>query len=99
MPQGGTVTLTATPVDETWVRLTCCDSGSGIAPEDLGRVFEPFYSTKGERGIGLGLAICRQIIDNHGGTIRMDSTLGQGTTVTIDLRRADTLERGPVPQR
>ncbi len=99
MPQGGSMTITATPMDDTWVRLTCCDSGSGIAPEDLGRIFEPFYSTKGERGTGLGLAICRQIIDNHKGTIRVDSTLGEGTTVTIDLRRADTLKRGPVPQR
>lgn len=90
MPQGGTLTLRATPVGSTWVRLTCSDSGCGIAPADLVHVFELFYSTKGDKGTGLGLAICKQIIDNHGGVIRLESTPQQGTTVTIDLRRAET---------
>jgi signal transduction histidine kinase len=55
----------------------------------LAHVFEPFYTTKGGQGTGLGLAICQQILDRHGGTIRLASTPGQGTTVMIELQQAD----------
>lgn len=89
MPRGGTLTIRALPLAAGCVRLTCQDSGWGIAPEDLAHVFELFYSTKGDKGTGLGLAICKQIIDNHGGTIRLDSVPQQGTTVTIDLPCAE----------
>jgi signal transduction histidine kinase len=60
-------------------------TGQGAAD----RALEPFYSTKGEQGTGLGLAICRRIIDNHRGTIRLDSTPGAGTIVTITLPWAE----------
>jgi signal transduction histidine kinase len=85
MPTGGTLTIRACITDDQHVQITFQDSGCGMAPETLARAFEPFYSTKGEYGTGLGLAICRQIIDNHRGTIRLDSTSGAGTTVTITL--------------
>jgi signal transduction histidine kinase len=85
MPTGGTLTIRACITDDQHVQITFQDTGCGMAPETLARAFEPFYSTKGEYGTGLGLAICRQIIDNHRGTIRLDSTSGAGTTVTITL--------------
>jgi signal transduction histidine kinase len=60
------------------------DNGPGIAPENLQRVFQPFVSTKG-KGMGLGLAICREIVEGHGGRLEVDSTVGGGTTFTVFL--------------
>ncbi len=60
------------------------DDGPGVAPENIGKVFEPLYSSKA-KGIGLGLSICRQIIENHGGSITLTSKTGKGTTVSINL--------------
>ena len=60
------------------------DNGPGIAPDNLGKVFEPLYTSK-PKGIGLGLSLCKQIIENHGGTITMTSKEGKGTTVNIEL--------------
>jgi signal transduction histidine kinase len=60
------------------------DNGPGIAPENLQRVFQPFVSTKG-KGMGLGLAICREIVEGHGGRLEVDSTVGAGTTFTVLL--------------
>jgi signal transduction histidine kinase len=93
MPTGGTVTIRACPTDDQQVQITFQDTGCGMAPEALARAFEPFYSTKGDQGTGLGLAICRQIVDNHRGTIRLDSTPGAGTTVTITLPWAETMRQ------
>jgi two-component system NtrC family sensor kinase len=60
------------------------DNGPGIAPEKLSRIFEPFVSTKG-KGMGLGLAICREIVEAHAGRIEVESAVGQGTTFTVRL--------------
>lgn len=75
--------------DERWVRIRVEDEGPGIPEADLGRVFDPFYSTKppGE-GTGLGLAICAQIAEVYGGGISIESVEGRGTTLTIRLWRA-----------
>jgi len=89
MPGGGTVTMRAVPTGPQQVRLTVRDSGVGMNRATLAHVFEPFYTTKGIQGTGLGLAICQQILDRHGGTIRLASTPGRGTTVMIELQRAD----------
>lgn len=76
-------------VDEAGVRdyieIKIADDGSGISKEDLPRIFEPFYSTKGQKGTGLGLAVIWGIIDNHDGTINVESEPGRGTTFTILL--------------
>ena len=62
------------------------DNGSGMSPETLARVFQPFFTTKGEEGTGLGLDICRQIIEQgHGGQIWPESAVGVGTTFSIRL--------------
>jgi signal transduction histidine kinase len=65
-------------------RIEVTDTGRGIAPEDIAKVFEPYFSTK-ETGTGLGLAIVKKAVDDHGGTISVISKLGEGTTFTITL--------------
>jgi nitrogen-specific signal transduction histidine kinase len=72
------------------LRIQVADTGAGVPPEKLAEVFEPFGQgdssrTRAHGGAGLGLAICRRLVDAMGGEIRLDSTLGQGTTVTVDL--------------
>jgi two-component system, NtrC family, sensor kinase len=64
------------------VEVTVRDTGGGIPPGDLTRIFEPFYSTK-ERGTGLGLAFTQQVVEEHGGSIRCESAVGEGTTFTL----------------
>ncbi len=65
-------------------RIDVIDSGRGIAPEDISKLFEPYYSTK-ETGTGLGLAIVKKAVDDHDGTISVRSKVGEGTTFTITL--------------
>jgi two-component system nitrogen regulation sensor histidine kinase NtrY len=74
-------------VDDAGLGLSVVDDGRGIAPEALGRVFEPTFSTTSS-GSGLGLAIARRLVESWGGTITLTSTLGQGTTVRLVLRQA-----------
>ena len=80
-PGGGSITVRTRPL-EGCVELQIRDTGGGIPPGDLTRIFEPFYSTK-ERGTGLGLAFTQQVVEEHGGTIRCDSALGRGTLFTL----------------
>ncbi len=68
-----------------FVEIKISDTGNGITKEDLSRIFEPFYTTKGQKGTGLGLAVIWGIIDNHNGTINVESELGKGTTFIIHL--------------
>ena len=85
--QGGLVALTAQSQDDH-VLITVRDTGTGIAPEDLRRIFEPFYTTKGRgKGTGLGLAICRELAKALGGTIAVQSTPGQGSAFSLRLPR------------
>jgi len=85
MPEGGSITLRAWTGDgAVWIEVA--DSGSGIAPEHLGRVFDAFFTTKKEvSGVGLGLSVSYGIIQQHGGTIAVRSTQGKGTVFTIKL--------------
>jgi len=64
--------------------LRIADNGSGIEPSQLARIFDPFFTTK-QKGTGLGLAISRQIVEELGGEIDVESTLGSGTTFTVRL--------------
>ena len=65
-------------------RVTVSDTGRGIAPEHIDKIFEPYYSTK-ETGTGLGLAIARKAVEEHDGAITVESTPGRGTTFTVEL--------------
>src|SRR5574338_238031 len=67
------------------VEIKISDNGSGINKEDLSKIFEPFFSTKGQKGNGLGLAVIWGIIDNHNGSINVESEVGKGTTFIIRL--------------
>jgi signal transduction histidine kinase len=67
------------------VTVKVIDNGSGIEPERLERIFTPFYSAKGQKGTGLGLAVARKVFREHGGKIEVDSTVGEGTTFTVTL--------------
>lgn len=82
----GTVTVTVTPSDRAR-RVTCSvsDDGAGIASEHLEKIFEPFYTTKGEAGTGLGLPVVREIVTSYGGSLTVTSSPGRGTTFTFDL--------------
>ena len=82
---GGLIDISSSVTDYD-VTLTIRDHGSGISPEVMGSLFEPFHSTK-ESGNGLGLLIVRRIIREHGGEIEIDSQTGKGTTVTLFFPR------------
>jgi signal transduction histidine kinase len=83
MPRGGILTLEARP-DRDFLELTVKDQGTGMAPETLKRIFEPYFTTK-TNGSGLGLAIARSIIDAHHGTIAVDSAPQHGSRFQIRL--------------
>ncbi|HTW59066.1 MAG TPA: ATP-binding protein [Terriglobales bacterium] len=87
MPQGGNLWLTTSFRHEpNQVRIVVRDDGSGIPPEILPRIFEPFLTTKETgRGVGLGLAISHSIIERHKGNIEVQSEAGRGTTFTVTL--------------
>lgn len=81
------------------VVLTVIDTGPGISPENQAHIFEPLFSTK-SYGTGLGLSIVKQIVDQHGGIIRVDSEPGHGTRVRVCLPlAAEALPERPMPQR
>lgn len=85
MEPGDTITI-RTSAEEDSVVVEVRDTGKGIGPDDLAHIFEPGFTTKGDRiGMGLGLAISRQIIDHHGGRISAESTLGEGTVFRVRL--------------
>ena len=83
MPQGGVLKVSTT-IDEDRVGIKVVDSGVGISAEDLAHLFEPFF-TKKTRGTGLGLANVKRIFEEHGGNVEIESTLGEGTKVSLWL--------------
>jgi two-component system, sporulation sensor kinase A len=83
MPSGGSIVIEATKQFE-WIHIRIIDQGLGIPAETLSKLGEPFYSTK-EEGTGLGLMVSFKIIRNHGGSIKVQSKLGEGTTFDIQL--------------
>jgi two-component system, NtrC family, sensor kinase len=87
MLDGGTLTLRALPSEDgQWLRVKVSDSGVGIEPEHLPRIFDPFYTTKQVgRGTGLGLSVTYGIVEKHGGRIEVESQKGKGATFTVIL--------------
>jgi two-component system NtrC family sensor kinase len=108
MPRGGTVTIaTRRQPDGDGVQIRVADEGIGIPPENLPRLFDAFFTTKGDgKGVGLGLSIAHAIVRRHQGRIDVESEVGRGTTFTVTLplrqgpradaapREADGKERG-----
>ena len=108
MPHGGTITIHAENVVETdtrwehalrvnpgpYVRVSVRDTGIGIADEHIGRIFDPYFTTK-TQGSGLGLATSHSIVKNHGGYLAVESRIGRGSTLAVNLPAITT----PVPQR
>lgn len=92
MPRGGTLTLTAQE-KRGQVKMSFADTGVGIAPENLQRIFWPFWSKRadGSLGTGLGLSICRATVERLGGNISVESTLGMGTTFRVVIPSADSV--------
>jgi CheY-like chemotaxis protein len=98
MPQGGVITVTAGNMVEAdrrsecalpvvpgnYLRVSIADEGIGIPKEHIGRIFDPYFSTK-RRGSGLGLATTYSIVKNHGGFLVVESSLGRGTTLSVSL--------------
>ncbi len=103
MPDGGTLTLSGEPVvlgpdffregesaaPGEYIRIAVTDTGIGMSDEVRGKLFRPFFTTKSE-GTGLGLISCKRIVGNHGGFLRVHSTLGQGTTFELYMPVRDT---------
>jgi signal transduction histidine kinase len=85
MVEGGTLAMSAVENrQEGTVTVSVRDSGSGITPEVLAKLFRPLFTTKAY-GIGLGLVVVKNLIQSNGGTIMVQSEIGQGTTVTVVL--------------
>lgn len=108
MPEGGKLTietsnltmedagaLPGTPKQE-FISLAVIDTGVGIAEEAKNHLFEPFFSTKGSRGVGLGLASIRGVVEQSGGNIAVDSVPGKGTRVRVLLPRVTHVEQQPM---
>jgi signal transduction histidine kinase len=93
MPEGGKLSV-KTEADPEWVKVSVGDTGCGIPDENLGRIFQPFFSTKGGTSTGLGLAISLNIAGQHRGTITVESGVGKGSIFTLKLPRLNRSGKG-----
>jgi signal transduction histidine kinase len=94
MQSGGILTIKSTLIHEEsqhWVTVSISDTGQGIPSQILGKIFTPFFTTKAQ-GTGLGLAICHKLVEQQGGTIRVESEDGKGTDFYIELPATSTDE-------
>ena len=108
MPEGGTLSITAHCRDSNNLKLptpqsveiVVQDSGAGISPSDVGRIFDPFFSTKPEgEGTGLGLSVVHGTIKDLGGTVRVESQVGEGTKFVVRLPTTDQQPSPTIPPR
>ena len=83
MPQNGTLEITSCKTNE-YIQIVFADTGKGISEEVLPKIFTPLFTTKAQ-GMGFGLAICKRIIEAHGGTIKVETKVNRGTTFTVTL--------------
>ena len=83
MPAGGKLTVSTKKVNKS-VEVRISDIGIGVAEEDLKKIFEPFF-TKKHKGVGLGLAVVREVVEGHNGSINVESKIGKGSTFIIRL--------------
>jgi signal transduction histidine kinase len=83
MGSGGVLTVSLER-REPFAVITIADTGVGIAPDQIERIFKPFFTTK-HKGTGLGMTICSRIVEQHGGSLALASSPGEGTRVTIQL--------------
>jgi two-component system, NtrC family, sensor kinase len=91
LPGGGSIRISTIPSDDHSLMIEVSDSGTGIAPENVAKIYDPFYTTKGVgRGTGLGLAVSYGIVQEHSGHISVESTPGQGTIFRITLPTSKT---------
>lgn len=95
MPKGGSITMRTRQLPDR-VRIDIIDTGTGMTLEEKARCLEPFFTTKGAKGTGLGLAVAYGIIQRHGGTIEIESEKGVGTTFSL-LLPSTTLTPGTTP--
>jgi signal transduction histidine kinase len=96
MPSGGKLAVLVRELDADRIEVVVRDSGHGMAPETVARIFEPFYSTKGQgRGSGLGLVVAQGIVSDHGGSMEVSSALGRGTAFTMTFPRAEVQSEAP----
>lgn len=83
MPKGGTITITSEKMKD-FVKIFVEDTGEGVSRQNLNKVFTPLFTTKA-KGVGMGLPICRRLVEAHGGTITVESEVGKGTRFTITV--------------
>ncbi len=94
LPSGGSIRISTLPSDDHSLTIEVSDSGTGIAPENVAKIYDPFYTTKGVgRGTGLGLAVSYGIVQEHSGHISVESTPGHGTIFRITLPTAQARAR------
>jgi signal transduction histidine kinase len=86
-PEGGKVMISVAPAAPGNYCITIADTGKGIPEDMLQTIFEPFVSTKGSKGTGLGLPVMKKIVEEHGGRVELESRVGEGTTFRITLPR------------
>ena len=94
MPEGGKI-VGSTMIVNNSVVFKIQDTGKGISEHDQGRLFEPFWTTKGSAGTGLGLSVSKKIVVDHGGTISVESQVGQGSTFTVEIPLAKEARAEP----
>lgn len=109
-PDGGTITLSAQPLDSDRIQIVVSDKGIGVEPEALEHLFDPFFTERdpsrhssgdyafGSRGLGIGLSLVKTFIEMHGGSVHAQSTQGQGTSITVRLPIHPSLDTSPVVQ-
>ena len=94
IPSGGSIRISTMPSEDHSLMIEVSDSGTGIAPENVAKIYDPFYTTKGVgQGTGLGLAVSYGIVQEHSGHISVESTPGQGTIFRITLPTANSRAR------